>query len=77
MSFNLSENSCPSEVFRNMFFYYSYRSNFLKNFVTNFICQTTKILTMPSLTITETIQFELDLTAGTFLAMALKRQSIC
>ena len=30
------------------------------------MCHITKIFTMPSLTITETISFELDLTAGAF-----------
>ena len=39
----------------------------MKNFGTNFMCQITKIFTMPSLTITETISFEVDLTTGTFL----------
>ena len=31
------------------------------------MCHITKIFTMPSLTITETISFELDLTPGAFL----------
>ena len=37
MSFRLSENSCPSKVFKNIF-HYNYGLNLLKNFGTNFMC---------------------------------------
>ena len=55
MSFNLSENRYPSEVFKNIFFIKVIVLNFLKNFGTNFMCQTTKIFTMPSVTVNEII----------------------
>ena len=71
MSFNFSENSCPSAVFKNIFFIKVTGTKGKK-----FMCQATNIFTMPSLTVTETISFELDLTAGTFLATAHSRQTI-
>ena len=39
----------------------------MKNFGTIFMCQITKIFTMPTLTITETISSEVDLTPRAFL----------
>ena len=48
MSLDLSENSCPSEVFKNVFFIKVTVLTFLKNQGITFMCQTTEIVMMPT-----------------------------